>query len=206
MEMINGQMSIFDLMKEPEPDVIYPSGMLVWMVIRGDIEPYIIAEEKPWFHNKEVIYRLKHNNGTWWTMRTSEIGNIFFLDYESALKKSGVYFAEHPDAILADQIQPVETKSYSYIRTCDGREMFSFYAVLPDGKVYVKEFMSYEHIVDFGSVEKALKAMCQGFTKQQAFEYARPQEINVIPIFKNMYRCRDDDKWLYAEAKYGRCI
>lgn len=208
--MIEGQISIFDWLaeadeKKEDPTMLSP-GQKVWMVIKGDIQEYKVTDEAPWNYTGRLVYRLQQDNGLYWTLPVNELGSIFFLDCDAAQKKANEYFNVHTDVIFAHQIKPVETKVYSYIRDCDGRELFSYYAILPDGKVYVKKFMEYEHIVAFNSVENARESMKTDFFRQQAFQYASPQEKDIVPTFKNMYRCKNDSGWLYATAWYGRCI
>lgn len=210
-----GQMDLFSFWQDEESvekDIVISDaselevGQEVWMVIRGDIKKYRIADEEPWDYTGRLVYRLEHRNGCYWTMPVNEIGTIFFLDDKSAQRKASKYLQTHPDVILASWIKPVETKVYSYIRDCDNREMFSFYAILEDGKVYIKNFMEYEHIIAYKNVETAKKTMKVKFFKQQAFEYETPLERGLEPTFKNMYRCKSDNDWMYAEAEYGGCV
>jgi len=204
------QMSIFDFINpKTEPPILLLKGQIAYKVVRGEVEEFEVYDEKSWLcgeENQERGYRLKKDFGydcTW-------NGNIevdVFTEKESAILKAQEYIKTH-DVILSESIKAVEVKAYSYVRDCDNREMKSFYAIIPDGKAYIKQFMSYEHIIDYGSVENARKELKKTFCKQQEFEYCNPQEIDYTPTFKNMYLCNkkaDWVKWNYAEARYSGC-
>lgn len=70
--------------------------------------------------------------------------------------------------------------------------------------MYVKEFMTYEHIVE-DNVKHIKK-----FMEQPEFRYnnvnERIEQFDYIPKFKNMYPCRKDVDWMYASAEYSGCI
>ena len=193
-----------------EPPILLEKGQKIYKVVRGEVEEFEVYDEKSWLcgeEKQERGYRLKKDFGydcTW----NKSIGIDVFIEKENAMLKAQEYISTH-DVILSESITAIEAKTYSYIRNCDSREMKSFYAILKDGKAYIKNFMTYEHIIDFGSVENARKELRKAFYKQQEFEYYNLQEIDYSPTFKNMYLCNkkaDFVKWNYAEARYSGCI
>jgi len=196
-----GQLSLFDYFKSEEEEILLydllPVGTKVWRVVKADILEYEIIDEC-WQIGDNVIYRLQKDSG-FWTLPSDRIGTEFFLARSEAENIVSKYKGTY---IRAENIIPVEQKCFAYIRPCDGRQMKSFYAILPDGKVYIKEFYTYEHMKDYGNIDKARKQMLKFVEKQRDFEYNNVEEIEQDVIFKNMYLCGENDTWDYAEACY----
>ena len=206
---MNGQISMFDFLNEikAKSSEIIAENTEVWRVVRAEVMKYIVLNEK-WQSNGKYIYRIEEadKNG-FWTMPMDNVGIDFFLNKKDAFDKARQYLKENPDYILAKDIFPIEQRQFSYIRECDGREMISHYAILPDGKVYVKGFYTYAHIHKYENIEKARKELSKIFFNQQDFESKFVKEDTFIIPFKNMYRCKQNDgNWMYAEAAYGGCI
>lgn len=213
MANIVGQISLFDMAgflgwepeKKPEPPTLLTAGQLVWLVKKGDVTEWTFTGEN-WIcgdDGEERGYRLKGEcyNCIW----NKDIERRAFLEKSQADQRAETYLLTH-QVIRKEEIQPIEVKAWSYIRGVDERRMITFYAILPDGKVYIKEFMTFHHIIDYGSVEKARKALEKRFMKQREFEYAEIVEVeNPLDVcsFKNMYPCRKEVDWDYAESEYG---
>ena len=80
--------------------------------------------------------------------------------------------------------------------------MIAFYSELENGMLYVREFITFHHIVGADKKEKAIKR----FMNQQDFKYSKIKQIDYKPIFKNMYRIRQKYDWDYAEAGHSYAI
>ena len=61
------------------------------------------------------------------------------------------------DVILATDMNILNTVAFSYMRTCDNREMISFYCELDNGMLYMKEFMTYASLHLKEHKKKAIK-------------------------------------------------
>ena len=201
---MNEQISIFDLdcMKSPILDspVLLQAGQTVYKVIKGDIEKYTVLPESWALENGDRGYRLIEENGLYNCTWNHSIGVDVFAQYEPACSQAEAFLKTH-DVIRTEDIKPVRTVAYSYIRDCDKRTMTAFYSELNNGMVYVKEFMTYHHIFEADKKKKAIKK----FMEQKEFEYHSPEQIEYEPRFKNMYRCKNSD-WDYAEAGYSNAV
>lgn len=204
---MDGQLSIFDFLntkKEISEPISLKAGQVVFKVLRGDVIKCLVDDRERWYIGEKVYgYNLVEERGCYWSLMTSEIGNIFFLDRMEAEEKARQYLQSH-EVILAEEIKKhvVEFHMYSYIRECDSREMVAYYAILDDGKVYIRGFMIYAHICQYESVEQARKAI------KKNKDFSCCEEKPMIPKFKNMYRCKEKqnmntDGWVYAEAEYN---
>lgn len=192
--MCDGQISLFDIPSPEEPQIL-AIGQDVYTVIRGDVREERVTSTFPLERDRGYHTDIS-------IVWNSSLGVDVFLTRAEAGTVATKYLKKH-DVILPKDIHPVEVKAWHYIRDVDGRDMVAFYAILDGGRTYIKEFMTYEHIIDFGSVEKARKTMSKNFCEDE-FRFCYPEPIEgFIPDFKKMYKCRQDVKWDWAEAAYS---
>lgn len=199
----DGQMCLDDFLKpvtqDNEPPVLLEIGQDIYKVIRGDVIEMYVYDEKPWLCGEnERGYRLKVKGGCYDCAWNKSIGVDTFTDKEQAYRVAEEYLKSH-ECIRKEDIKAIKTIAYSYVRNTDNREMIAFYSVLKNGLMYVKEFMTFHHLVEHNA--KNIKK----FMSQQEFEYVEPKQFEYQPIYKNMYPCRKDVNWLYAEARYTGC-
>lgn len=205
---MTGQINMFDFMKSQEPATVPPkllkAGQEVFLVVKGDVEPYIVLDET-WLYgenNDERRYRLQRpNGGTYNSTGNKNIGISCFQDYESAQKVAEAYLCAN-DVIRAEDIKPIKTVAYRYIRKCDNREMTAFYSELNNGMLYIREFVTFHHIVTADKKQKAIKR----FMEQQDFKYEDVKQIEYEPTYKNMYRIRQQYDWDYSEAGHSYAV
>ncbi len=202
---IAGQLNIFDLVREqqePEYKTELTAGQRIWRVVKGDIEECRVHNEKPWkLTDGGYGYRLQIGSG-WGVTTSSELGAVAFLNKEAADKVAHDFLITH-EVILSENIIPKETVAYQYVRECDNRIMTAFYSMLEDGKVYIKEFMTYAHMMLPQHSKKAIKA----FEKQKEFDYCDVVKVsNPEIVLKNMYLVRDSSDWDYAESRYSLAV
>lgn len=194
------QLDIFSLMnlQTEEPPILLSKGQTVYLVNKAEVIKCKVCDgENSWICGEDNRgYRLIRENGLYsctWNNRI--LGKEAFTDYESAKQKANEYLKSH-EIILASDIKPIRTVAYSYIRDCDNREMTAFYCDLENDMYYIKEFMTYHHVV---KGKKAIKK----FMEQQEFEHDNPKKIDgFVPNFKNMYKCTEQSDWDYAECEY----
>lgn len=207
------QISLFDMAgflgwepeKKPEPPMLFSEGQTIWLVKKGDVTEWTFTGEN-WICGEdgdERGYRLKSicYNVIW----NKDVGRRAFLEMDKAVLKAEEYLLTH-QVIRKEDIQPLEMKAWTYQRNVDNRQMYAWYAILPDGKVYMKEFMTYHHIKDFGTVDKARKWVEKQFLKQREFEHCDITEVDdakSVVHFKNMYKCGSGTDWDWAEAEYS---
>lgn len=190
--------------KEEETPIFLEVNQPVWYVRKSDVISYYSCST-----SKTGEYANLHlvDGNTYDRIAYGDIGKTAFLTRREADTAALSYLADHrTDIILADEIQPVITKAYYYVRKCDERTMIAFYSLLPDGNIYMKGFTTYAHILDCKGSDKLREKYIREFLDQQDFRYCNPQSFGCIPQFKNMYRCAPDCDWMYAEAEYGGCL
>lgn len=200
--IMQGQLDIFSYMgkEEKEPPILLSKGQIVYLVNKAEIEKCTVSGEMWTFGDNGRGYRLIRENGLYNVTTNEKLGWEAFTDYESAKSKADEYLKLHNKIIFAGDIKPVSTVAYAYIRDCDNRKMTAFYCDLGDDMYYIKEFMTYHHIIK-GS--KAIKK----FMEQQEFKYCSPKEIkDFVPSFKNMYKCAEQSNWDYAECEYTYAV
>lgn len=196
------QLDIFSLIQpqSEEPPILLSKGQEVYLVNKADIIKCTFTGGT-WIHGDcERGYRLIRENGLYDVTNNEELGETTFTDYEKAMKKADEYLKSHNRIILVGDIKPISTVAYSYVRDCDNREMTSFYCDLGDDMYYIKEFVTFHHII---KGKKAIKK----FMEQQEFKYDNPKEIDgFVPHFKNMYKCTEHSDWDYAEFGYTYAV
>ncbi len=189
--------------EEKEPPILLSKGQTVYLVNKAEVIKCTVADnENSWVcgDNNRGCRLVKENGLYSCTWNDRILGKEAFTDYESAKSKADEYLKLHNKIIFAGDIKPVSTVAYAYIRDCDNRKMTAFYCDLGNGMYYIKEFMTYHHIIK-GS--KAIKK----FMEQQEFKYCSPKEIKgFVPHFKNMYKCTEQSDWDYAECEYTYAI
>lgn len=201
---MDGQIDMLSYLKslEPvtEPPLLLKEGQEVFLVVKGDVVPYTVLSET-WTYDGERGYRLQKKSGIYNCTWNKSIGVTCFKDYESA-HEAAKFYLKGKDIIMAENIKPIKTVAYSYIRECDNREMIAFYSELDNGMVYIKEFVTYHHIVEANKKGKAIKR----FMDQQEFKNNDVKQIEYEPEFKNMYRIRQKYDWDYAEAEHSYSV
>lgn len=204
-----GQVSMFELdcmksMQEEIPVLLLP-WQTVYLVNKGDVqEAEVYGEEPSWLCREDENgiktdrgYRLKIKGACYGCTWNSHIGVDCFTAIPPAQEKAGEFLRGH-DVILARDIKTISTVAYQYIRDVDSRTMTAFFCELENGLYYIKEFMTFHHIMDKYGIKK--------FMEQQEFKYCKLEQIEYQPVFKNMYPCRKDVDWMYASAEYSGCI
>lgn len=196
------QLDIFPLMqpKSEEPPILLSKGQTVYLVNKADLVKCTVSGETWIYGDFKRAYRLIKESGGYDVTNNEELGETAFTDHEKARQKADEYLKSHNGIILASDIKPINTVAYSYIRDCDNREMTAFYCDLGDDMYYIKEFMTFHHII---KGKKAIKK----FMEQQEFEHDNPKEIDgFVPNFKNMYKCTEQSNWDYTECGYTYAV
>ena len=196
------QLDIFSLMQpqSQEPPIILKKGQTVYLVNKADVIKCSVSGETWIYSNCERGYRLIKEISLYGVTNNEELGETTFTDYGKAKQKADEYLKSHDGIILAGDMKPISTVAYSFIRDCDNREMTAFYCDLGDDVYYIKEFMTYAHII---KGKKAIKK----FMEQQEFKYDKPKENEgFVPCLKNMYKCTEQSNWDYAECEYAYAV
>lgn len=196
------QLDIFSIMQpqSEEPPILLSKGQTVYLANKADVIKCTVSGETWIFGDCERAYRLIKEIGGYDVTDNDELGKSAFTEYESARQNADEYLKSHDGIILAGDIKPISTVAYSYIRDCDNWEMTAFYCDLGDDMYYIKEFMTFHHII---KGKKAIKK----FMEQQEFQYDNPKKIDgFVPYFKNMYKCTEHSDWDYAECGYTYAV
>lgn len=194
-----GQISLFDKCQGPEASpVLLNIGQEIYMLERGDVKKAKIYDDKSWLcGSNDRGYRLTFESGGYGCAWNSGIGKTVFTAEQQAREQAEIYLNTH-EVIRAENIHQAETTAYQYMRD-DGRIMTAFYSYIDNGMVYIKEFMTYHHIIMADKRDKAIKK----FMGQQEFDYCEVKQVAYKPVFKNMYRIKQKYDWDYAEAGHS---
>ena len=208
MKNVIGQLTLWEAMEllagrevKEEPPVLLQPGQTVYMVKRGDVKKATVLDER-WLCNETWGYRLQYETGTYDTTWNTSIGLNCFLDMTPAIAKAEKYLNEH-EVIRAEDIHIVSTTAYRYIRKSDNYTMTAFYCEMDNGMLYMKEFYTYQHII---ADKKKQKKAIQKFMEQSQIKDGSAVQIDYAPVFKNMYRIRQNYEWDYAEAEYTYAV
>ncbi len=193
------QLDIFSFIKPQaeEPPILLIEGQEVFLVDKADIKKYVVCADSWICGENNRGYRLVNERGIYdctWNNRI--LAQEIFMDYENAMMKADKYLQSHDGVILAKGIKPISTVAYSCEKYYDNKTRMAFYCDLGNDMYYVKEFMSYHHII------KGRKAV-KRFMEQQEFKEDNPKQIyGFLPSLKNMYKCTEQSDWDYAECEY----
>lgn len=201
------QLNLFSYIEPSKPEIpfILTPGQEIYIVDKADVEKMTVYDEETWIYGNCRYYRLQRECGAYSATNNDEIGERAFLSYEDARNKAYEYLRSHIDIILAEDMKPLSTVAYSYVRKCDNRKMTAFYCDLGNDMYYIKEFMTFHHICKNGKKKK--ENVVKKFMEQQEFKYENPHEIQgYVPHFKNMYKCVKPSDWLYAECRYAYAV
>lgn len=194
------QLSIFDFLKmEDEPEILYKKGDILFHQLKGEIKKYTVTGETWLCHEDNRGYRLQAENGMY-NVVTNESTDFYRTqkEAEEAAKK----WLNGKDVIPPERIIFSSVDVYQYIRECDGRKMTAFLGVMEGGNLYEKNFYTYHHVVK--DSKKARKSFCE---ELEQYANCNVKKIEgYVPEVKQMYRCKEGDTWLYAEAGYGGAI
>lgn len=148
-------------------------------------------------NNTSRGYRIIFENGCYGVITNESLNQEVFFSEVDAIKAAEEY-ANSCDMLRADQMHLQVLESYEYIRGCDGYVLRSYLADMGNGYLYVKDFMTYAHVVK--DTPKAREAYRKGIIENQ--KYNKVSKSAFHPKGVNMYRCKNDGEWLYAEARY----
>lgn len=193
------QLTFFDMLNN-EPEILYYKGDVLFQQLKGDVEKYIVTGENWLCHDgKTRAYNLLQENGCYNVVTNDSTD--FYRTQEEAEEAAGKWLIGK-DVISPDQITFSSVEAYQYIRECDGHNMTAFLGIMENGDLYIKNFMSYHHVVK--NSKKARKSFQEDLERYADCNIEKIE--GYIPEVKRMYRCKDGDSWMYAEARYGGAI
>lgn len=201
------QISLFEIAEEEYrknaektiPILLHP-GDVVYFLYKGDIKTGVVTDEKSWLHsdNQDRGYSVSLEKGGYDCAHNSTLGVSAFTKLEDAEMAANAYIETH-EVLLASEMQLSNIQAYGYIRDCDEREMVAYMGELGNGLLYVKGFLTYVHIVkDTPTARKV-------FEHEIKCEKKYNPDLNstdFVPKLKNMYPCKEQGIWIYAEARY----
>lgn len=193
------QLTFFDVLNN-EPEILYYKGDVLFQQLKGEVVPYTITGENWLCHeDKNRGYRLQQENGCYNVVTNDSTD--FYRTQEEAEEAAGKWLIGK-DVISPEQIVFSFVEAYQYIRECDGRNMTAFLGVMENGDLYIKNFMSYHHVVK--DSKKARKSFQEDLERNANCKIEKIE--GYMPEVKRMYRCKAGDTWMYAEARYGGTI
>ena len=207
MSGANTQTSLFGMIDEQcrrnaentIPLLMHP-GDVVYFVHKGDIKTGVVTDEKSWLHsgNKDRGYSVSLEEGGYDCAHNSTLGVSAFTKLEDAERAANAYIETH-EVLLASEMRLSNIQAYGYIRDCDEREIVAYMGELGNGLLYVKGFLTYVHIVkDTPTARRDFE--CKAQTEKKYHPDLSVKDF--VPKLKNMYPCKEQGLWLYAEAEY----
>ncbi len=194
------QLSIFDFLKmEDEPEILYKKGDILFHQLKGEIKKYTVTGETWLCHEDNRGYRLRQENGCY-SVVTNESTDFYRTEEEA--EEAAKEWLKGKNLISPEQILFSSVEAYQYIRKCDGYKMIAFLGVMENGDLYIKNFYTYHHIVKDSKKER--KNFLEDIERNANCKVEKIE--GYIPEVKRMYRCKDGDTWMYAEARYGGTI
>lgn len=207
MSGANTQTSLFGMIDEQcrrnaentIPLLMHP-GDVVYFVHKGDIKTGVVTDEKSWLHsgNKDRGYSVSLEEGGYDCAHNSTLGVSAFTKLEDAERAANAYIETH-EVLLASEMRLSNIQAYGYIRDCDEREIVAYMGELGNGLLYVKGFLTYVHIV---KDTPAARKVFEHEIKCEEKYHPNLSATNFVPELKNMYPCKEQGLWLYAEAEY----
>lgn len=195
------QMSLFDFIKKEKTDVpiLFHMGDTLYLVRKADVECCMVCEKNSWLiHNDSSRgYRILFKNGCYGVITNESLGVEVFSKKEDALKKAKEN-ASTLDMISADKIQLHVLENYEYYRDSSDYKMRSYMADMGNGFLYIKDFMTYIHVVK--DTPKARKEYQKRIAEKAEYIHIMDSSEVIQPV--NMYKCKNDGEWVYAEARY----
>lgn len=203
--MVDGQMTLFEYEERisyKEPEKLLKMGQMVYVVQKGDVEKCTVVDES-WLcgdGDSDRGYRVIKESGCYGVVHNSKINQSMFVDEERANRNADKFLAEHK-VIRAVDINILNVVAYGYTRDVDGRRMKAFYCDIGNGLLYMKDFMTFHHIMR--NCDKTIKEFMKEIDEIRGYG-ADVERIEHTPVPKNMYLCNGGN-WLYAEAgcSYG---
>lgn len=194
------QLSIFDFLKmEDEPEILYKKGDILFHQLKGEIKKYTVTGETWLCHEDNRGYRIQAENGMYNVVTNDSID---FYRTQKEAEEAAKKWLNGKDVIPPERIIFSSVDVYQYIRECDGRKMTAFLGVMEGGNLYEKNFYTYHHVVK--DSKKARKSFCE---ELEQYANCNVKKIEgYVPEVKQMYRCKEGDTWMYAEAGYGGAI
>lgn len=194
------QLSIFDFLKmEDEPEILYKKGDILFHQLKREIKKYTVTGETWLCHEDNRGYRIQAENGMYNVVTNDSID---FYRTQKEAEEAAKKWLNGKDVIPPERIIFSSVDVYQYIRECDGRKMTAFLGVMEGGNLYEKNFYTYHHVVK--DSKKARKSFCE---ELEQYANCNVKKIEgYVPEVKQMYRCKEGDTWLYAEAGYGGAI
>lgn len=198
-------MSIEDYLKENESERIermLNPGQVVYEIYKGEVKEHVVLHEKWYVEHLETYGNRTKIDGHYGVVFDSDVGVKVFLERKKAEELTEKYLQSH-NVIRSEDIHPIKTVAYSFYNELLERDIVAFYSELDNGMLYVKEFMTYEHLM----LEKHKKKAIKQFMEQDEFRRNDPKLIEYDPKFKNMYRINIlKYDWDYAEADHVNAV
>lgn len=201
---MEGQITLFEyeaMINYNEPPRLLEMGQVVFVVNKGDVERCTVLKNFICGDggNDRGYCVLKDSLG-YGVIHNSEMGQRVFKEEATAKEISEKFLSEHT-VIRAQDINLREIVAYSYIRDIDGKKMIAFYCDIGKGMLYMKDFMTFHHIMK--NSDKTIKEFMKEIDEMKGYG-VNIEQIEYTPVPKNMYRC-SGGSWLYTEARcsYG---
>ncbi len=197
-------MSIEDYLEQNGPEYVermLNPGQVVYETYKGEVKEHTVLDEKWYIEHLETYGNRTKVDGHYGIVFNSEIDVKVFSERKQAEELAEKYLQSH-DVIRSEDMHPIKTVAYSFYNELLGRDSIAFYSELDNGMLYVKGFITYEHLM----LEKHKKKVIKQFMEQQEFHYNNPQLIKYNPKFKNMYRIHMKYDWDYAEDGHSYAV
>lgn len=162
----------------------------------GDVRAYKIIGIREYKGSK--IYDLKADGVELFNVVEDKSYGKRFYDNKSDAISAAIDFIKTHDCLISSKLKFVEEECFSY--KYFGEDKVAFFGIMPNGYLYIDDFMVFTHVINCGSVEKARKYI-SGYKDK----IGKTEPCSEKPKLKTLYRCKDDSKkykWIYSASGY----
>lgn len=179
------QLTLFDIIGEQSK-----VGEICYQTVLSDVYEYMV--QNVYVEADRTLYVLKETNSDVYKVVDAEemASKHFFFDREVAYNEAAFSIA---DMKYAKRMQVERYECFLCIRASDRKRLTAFYAILQDGAILAKDPLTPQFIYKNASEEEAKKHLYQMITRYKV-------TATTLPPLKNMYRCGENNRYLYTEA------
>ena len=170
----------------------------------GDIRKYTVESVRS--GNGKTFLDLISEDGLHNVTNIDKLGDTLFTDKSAAIN-SAIRFIKSHDCIIPSGMKFVHEECFIKYYKFGARK--AFFGIMGNGMIYMKDFMTYEHMVDCGNVEAAKKYL-EKYKKHHGGTENYKRICRDKPKLRVMYRCIDksterkawEKPWIYSASGY----
>lgn len=179
------QLTLFDIIGEQSK-----VGEICYRTVLSEVYEYTV--QNVYVEADRTLYILKETDSDVYKVVDAEgmASEHFFFDRDTAYSEAAFSVA---DIRYAKRMRVEKYECFLCIRASDRKRLTAFYAILQDGAILAKDPLTPQFIYKNASEEEAKKHLYQMIKRYKV-------TATTLPPLKNMYRCEENERYLYTEA------